>query len=151
LFIRIETASPRLFKELMKGKGYPFRAEQWPHVVLKGMETLNRNNWFPLCTWILGLPGETPEDTRLSRDLLHALKDAKWCVIPTLFVPLDDTRLQKHESAKLYKLTECMGVFLHLLALQHGFLPPRQECSPPLHLGIPIYHYLWAAAFSGKP
>src|SRR5215472_19044457 len=28
LFIGIETGSPRLFKELMKGKGYPFRPEQ---------------------------------------------------------------------------------------------------------------------------
>jgi radical SAM superfamily enzyme YgiQ (UPF0313 family) len=50
LFIGIETGSVRLFKEFMKGKGYPFRPEQWPDVVLKGMEILNRSNWFPFCT-----------------------------------------------------------------------------------------------------
>jgi radical SAM superfamily enzyme YgiQ (UPF0313 family) len=54
LFIGIETGSVRLFKEFMNGKGYPFRPEQWPDVVLKGMEILNRNNWFPFCTWIPG-------------------------------------------------------------------------------------------------
>jgi len=52
------------------------------------METLNRHNWFPICTFILGLPEETREDFPQSLDLLFALKDAKWCVIPTLFVPL---------------------------------------------------------------
>jgi hypothetical protein len=56
------------------------------------------------------LPGETPDDTRQSLDLLHALKDAR-CVIPTLFVPLAETRLQKHESAKLYKLTDLQWEF----------------------------------------
>ena len=50
LFIGIETGSVRQFKEFMKGKGYPFRSEQWPDVVLKGMQILNRNNWFPFCT-----------------------------------------------------------------------------------------------------
>jgi len=95
MFIGLETGSVRVFKQYMKGKAYPYRAEQWPDVVLKGMETLNKHNWFPICTFILGLPGETREDTRQSLDLLFALKDAKWCVIPTLFVPLEDTRLEQ--------------------------------------------------------
>ncbi len=43
-------------------KTYPYRPEQWPDVVLKGMENLNKHNWFPFCTFILGLPGETRED-----------------------------------------------------------------------------------------
>jgi hypothetical protein len=47
LFIGLETGSVRLFRQFMKGKSYPFRPEQWPDVVLKGMEILNRNNWFP--------------------------------------------------------------------------------------------------------
>src|SRR5262249_25263155 len=62
LFIGLETGSVRLIKQHMKGKGYPFRPEQWPDVVVKGMETLNKNNWFPMCTWIIGLPGETDQD-----------------------------------------------------------------------------------------
>ncbi|HEV8074308.1 MAG TPA: hypothetical protein VGP66_00580 [Candidatus Acidoferrum sp.] len=47
LFIGIETRSVRLFREFMKGNGYPFRPEQWPDEVLTGIEILNRNNWFP--------------------------------------------------------------------------------------------------------
>ena len=36
LFIGLETGSPRLFNQFMKGKAYPYKAEQWHDVVLKG-------------------------------------------------------------------------------------------------------------------
>jgi radical SAM superfamily enzyme YgiQ (UPF0313 family) len=35
LFIGLETGSPRLFNQFMKGKAYPYKAEQWHDVVLK--------------------------------------------------------------------------------------------------------------------
>lgn len=150
LFIGIETASPRLFKQLMKGKGYPFRPEQWPDVVLKGMEILNRNNWFPLCTWILGLPGETPEDTRQSLDLLHALKDAKWCVIPTLFVPLEDTRLEKCESAKLYKLTDLQWEFFFTCwRMNLDFWRRGHNVFWMVSGGVPLYYFTLGRRFFG--
>lgn len=69
--IGLETGSPRLFNTFMKGKAYPYKAYQWRDVVLKGMEILNRHNWYPFCTFMIGLPGETDEDTRLSLDLLY--------------------------------------------------------------------------------
>jgi len=151
LFIGMETGSPRLFKELMKGKGYPFRPEQWPDVILKGMEILNKNNWFPLCTWILGLPGETEEDTRLSLDLLHALKDAKWCVIPTLFVPLEDTRLEKKESAKLYKLTDLQWEFFFTCwRYNMDFFHRSKRAHLVYNFGIPLYYYLLGRKLFGQ-
>ncbi len=79
----------------MKGKAYPYKAHQWRDVVLKGMEILNRHNWYPFNTFILGLPGETEEDTKLSLDMLYDLKDAKGMFVPTFFVPLENTRMQK--------------------------------------------------------
>ncbi|HXF42765.1 MAG TPA: radical SAM protein, partial [Pyrinomonadaceae bacterium] len=36
LFVGLETGSPRLFNKYMKGKAYPYTAEQWHDVVLKG-------------------------------------------------------------------------------------------------------------------
>jgi radical SAM superfamily enzyme YgiQ (UPF0313 family) len=135
----------------MKGKGYPFRPEQWPEVILKGMEILNRNNWFPLCTWILGLPGETPDDTRQSLDLLHALKDAKWCVIPTLFVPLEDTRLQNREGAKLYKLTDLQWEFFFTCwRYNMDFFHRAKSAHLVYNLGIPLYYYLLGRRLFGK-
>lgn len=142
-FIGLETGSPRLFQQFMKGKGYPYSPHQWPDVVLKGMEILNRHNWFPLCTWIIGLPGETREDSKLSLDLLYALKDAKWCVIPTLFVPLEDTRLQKTQSAKLIELTELQWEFFFTCWRYNlDFFRNTAAVQWKFNLGVPLYYYL---------
>jgi radical SAM superfamily enzyme YgiQ (UPF0313 family) len=104
--IGLETGSPRLFDTYMKGKAYPYKAHQWRDVVLKGMEILNRHNWYPFNTFIIGLPGERDEDTKQSLDLLFDLRDAKGMFVPTWFVPPENTRMQKRESAKLIEMTD---------------------------------------------
>ncbi len=143
MFVGLETGSVRLFTQYMKGKAYPYRPEQWPDVVLKGMEILNKYNWFPICTFILGLPGEAREDTKQSLDLLFALKDAKWCVIPTLFVPLEDTRLGKKESAKLFELTDLQWEFFFTCWRYNlDFWRKQASVQWKFNLGIPLYYYL---------
>src|SRR5258707_13690267 len=62
--IGLETGSWRLFDIFMKGKAYPYKAHQWRDVVLKGMQILNKHNWFRFGTVIIGQPGETGEDIR---------------------------------------------------------------------------------------
>jgi radical SAM superfamily enzyme YgiQ (UPF0313 family) len=142
LFIGVETGSVRLFKQFMKGKAYPFRPAQWPDVVLKGMETLNRHNWFPFCTWILGLPGETDADTRESLELLYALKNAKWCVVPTLFVPLEDTRLEARESAKVAQLTDLQWEFFFTCwRMNLDFFRRSRRVQWIFNAGVPLYYY----------
>ena len=106
MLVGLETGSIRLFRQFMKGKSYPYRPEQWPDVTLKGMEVMNRANWFPMCTFILGLPGETDADMHEPLDLLHSPKGAKWRVIPTLFAPLEDTRLESRGGARIARLTD---------------------------------------------
>lgn len=104
--IGLETGSPRLFETFMKGKAYPYKAHQWRDVVLRGMEILNRHNWYPFNTLIIGLPGETDEDTKQSLDMIYDLRDAKGMIVPTWFVPLENTRMQKKESAKLIEMSD---------------------------------------------
>jgi radical SAM superfamily enzyme YgiQ (UPF0313 family) len=142
LFVGLETGSVRLFKQFMKGKGYPFRPEQWPDVILKGMEICNRHNWFPICTFILGLPGETADDTKQSLDLLYALRGAKWTVTPTLFVPLEDTRMGKKPGAKLVELTDLQWEFFFTCwryNLDFHRQSPRTQWM--FNLGVPLYYY----------
>jgi radical SAM superfamily enzyme YgiQ (UPF0313 family) len=142
MFVGLETGSVRLFKQFMKGKAYPFRPEQWPDVVLKGMQVMNRHNWFPMCTFIIGLPGETREDTRDSLDLLFALRDAKWCVIPTLFVPLEDTRLEKKEGARIARLTDLQWEFFFTCWRYNiDFFRSQRSVQWKFNLGIPLYYY----------
>lgn len=150
-FVGLETGSVRLFRQYMKGKAYPFRPEQWPDVVLKGMEVLNRHNWFPMCTFILGLPGETREDTKQSLELLFALKDAKWCVIPTLFVPLEDTRLATKESAKILQLTDVQWEFFFTCWRYNiDFFRKTPAVQWKFNLGIPLYYYLMGRRIFGQ-
>jgi radical SAM superfamily enzyme YgiQ (UPF0313 family) len=151
LFIGLETGSVRLFKKFMKGKCYPYRPEQWPEVILKGMDILNRNNWFPFCTFILGLPGETREDTKESLDLLYALKDAKWCVIPTLFVPLEETRMQSQQSARIFELTDLQWEFFFTCWRYNiDFFRKTRSVQWKFNLGIPLYYYAMGRKLFGS-
>jgi len=113
---------------------------------------MNKKNWFPFCTWIIGLPGETEEDTKKSLDLLHALKGAKWVVIPTLFVSLDETRMGGQDSAQLYKLTELQWEFFYTcwrfnLDFYRGHDPAILR---RFNLGVPLYYYLMGRRMFGK-
>lgn len=150
VIIGLETGSVRLFKKHMPGKAYPYRPEQWPDVMLKGMEILNRHNWFPFCTWILGLPGETDADTRESLDLLHALKGAKWCVVPTLFTPLEDTRLASREAAKLLQLTDLQWEFFFTCWRYNLDFYRGAKKKILFGLGIPFYYYLLGRKLFGE-
>lgn len=141
--IGLETGSPRLFDIFMKGKAYPYKAKQWRDVVLKGMETLNKHNWFPFCTFIIGLPGETDADTKESLNLLYDLRDAKGTFVPTFFVPLEDTRMRKKESAKLIEMTDLQWEFFYTcwkynLHFWHG----GTKSSMKFSLGVPFYYYM---------
>ncbi len=150
MFVGLETGSVRLFERFMKGKCYPFKPSQWPDVVLKGMEVMNRHNWFPMCTFILGLPGETREDTKQSLDLLYALKGSKWSVIPTLFTPLDDTRLSKQQSAKVVELTDLQWEFFFTCWRYNIDFFRGGSVQWKFNLGVPVYYYLLGRKLFGQ-
>jgi radical SAM superfamily enzyme YgiQ (UPF0313 family) len=140
--IGLETGSPRLFDQYMKGKAYPYKAHQWRDVVLKGMEILNRHNWFPFCTFIIGLPGETDDDVKQSLDLLYDLRDAKGTFVPTFFVPLENTRMQKKASAKLIEMTDLQWEFFftcwkYNLEFWHS---SDARAQAKFIFGVPIYY-----------
>ncbi len=94
--IGLETGSVRLAKAIMPSKGVPFPIEDWPSVVVNGLTVLNRHNWFPAMTLIVGSPGETDEDTRATLDLIYEVERRGLFAffIPSIFTPLHDTRLE---------------------------------------------------------
>ena len=149
--IGLETGSARLFNTYMKGKAYPYKAHQWRDVVLKGMEILNRHNWFPFCTFIIGLPGETDEDTKQSLDLLYDLRDAKGTFVPTFFVPLEDTRMEKRAGAKLIEMTDFQWEFFftcwkYNLEFWHG----NTRANAKFSVGVPIYYSMLGKKLFGQ-
>jgi radical SAM superfamily enzyme YgiQ (UPF0313 family) len=94
--IGLETGSVRMARQLMPGKGVPFPIEEWPSVVVRGLEILNENNWFPAMTLIVGSPGETDEDCRATLDLIAEVERRGLFAffIPSIFTPLHDTRME---------------------------------------------------------
>ncbi|HSU67396.1 MAG TPA: radical SAM protein, partial [Tepidisphaeraceae bacterium] len=88
--IGIETGSPRIAKKIMAGKALPFDIKDWPHIVLNGLEILNKNNWFPVCTLIVGSPDETDDDSKATLDLIYeAERRGLHCMwVPSIFTPL---------------------------------------------------------------
>jgi radical SAM superfamily enzyme YgiQ (UPF0313 family) len=152
MFVGLETGSVRLFKQFMKGKSYPFRPEQWPDVILKGMQLMNRANWFPMCTFIIGLPGETREDTKESLDLLYAMKGSKWCVIPTLFVPLEDTKMGNSDGARVARMTDLQWEFFFTCWRYNiDFFRREKSVQWKFNLGIPLYYYTLGRKLYGPP
>lgn len=100
--IGIETGSVRIARKIMAGKSLPFDVKYWPEVVLEGLAILNRNNWFPVCTLIVGSPDETDEDSMATLDLLYeAERRGLYCMwVPSIFTPLKETRMEKAEGVR---------------------------------------------------
>jgi len=93
--IGLETASVPLAKKIMPGKAAPFPIEEWPSVFIQGLTIMNRNNWFPVVTLMIGSPGETDEDTKATLDLIYEVERRKLFAffVPSIFTPLHDTRM----------------------------------------------------------
>jgi radical SAM superfamily enzyme YgiQ (UPF0313 family) len=86
--VGVETGSPRIITTSMPGKVAPFKASQWPELVLQAAGLMNDNRMFPACTFIVGLPQETEDDVIKTIDLIDNLWDFKGILVPMFFVPL---------------------------------------------------------------
>jgi radical SAM superfamily enzyme YgiQ (UPF0313 family) len=84
----IETGSPRIASKELAGKALPFSAKDWPQVVKDAHELLNANYWYPCSTLIFGIPGETQDDVRMTRELIEDIKKYKSLIVPLFFVPI---------------------------------------------------------------
>jgi len=72
----------------MPGKVAPFKASQWPELVVQAAGLMNDNHVFPACTFIVGLPQETEDDVLRTIELIDNLWDFKAILVPMFFVPL---------------------------------------------------------------
>ena len=94
--IGLETGSVRMAKQIMPSKGVPFSIEDWQSVMIRGLEILNKNNWFPMLTLMVGNPGETDEDVMATLDLVYEMerRGLFGFLVPSVFTPLEGTRME---------------------------------------------------------
>ncbi len=104
----IETGSPKLIRTLMAGKAKPFTPEEWPKVVEDAFHILKENNWVPVATLIIGLPGEEEEDVQLTIDLVNRLRGCKSLLVP-LFMVEEGGLKGKVSSFTIDKITRKQG------------------------------------------
>jgi hypothetical protein len=79
------------------------------------------------------------------------LRDAKGTFVPTFFVPLEDTRMQKKDGAKLIEMTDLQWEFFYTcwkynLNFWHGGGTANMKFS----LGVPIYYYMLGRKLFGN-
>ena len=104
----IETGSPQLIDNIMRGKCKPYKPKDWPQVVVDAFGVLSDNSWVPVSTLIIGIPGETERDIQLTIDLVRELKEFKSIIVPLFFVSQGGLS-KKSESFSMDKMTrkEC--------------------------------------------
>ena len=98
--IGLETGSIVRAKQIMPSKAVPFPIEEWQSVVIRGLEVLNKHNWFPAMTLIIGSPNETDDDVRATLDVIYEVERRGLFAffIPSIFTPLHDTRMEKSKG-----------------------------------------------------
>jgi radical SAM superfamily enzyme YgiQ (UPF0313 family) len=107
----IETGSARLMKKYMVGKMLPYKPEQWQEIVTSAFGILNDNDWYPLATLIIGLPGENEKDVLETLELMDALKDCNAFYVPLFFVPLENCVLMNKKGVELDSLSKARWDF----------------------------------------
>jgi radical SAM superfamily enzyme YgiQ (UPF0313 family) len=106
--VGLETGSVPTAKRIMPSKAVPFPIDEWPSVVIRGLEVLNKHNWFPAITLIIGSPDESDDEVRSTIDLIYEVERRGLFAffIPSIFTPLHDTRMEaKKGVAETRELT----------------------------------------------
>ncbi len=110
--VGIESGSASLMGRYMHGKSYPLPINEWPEIVVRGAGIFNDHDWYPMFTFVMGLPGEREEDVIASLELLDRLKENIIFYVPLLFVPLEEAILKNAGKASIEKLTDLQWEFL---------------------------------------
>jgi radical SAM superfamily enzyme YgiQ (UPF0313 family) len=92
----------------LAGKCKPFSPEEWPKVVVDAFQTLSDNSWIPVSTIIIGLPGETDEDSLKTVELVEELRSFRSLIIPLFLVSMGGLK-DRSSSFTLDEMTQRQG------------------------------------------
>jgi radical SAM superfamily enzyme YgiQ (UPF0313 family) len=88
LNIGVESANGELVHANAPGKLAPLRAEDWEPAVRRVAGMVSQAGFFPVFSFVLGLPGETPEDVRRTLKLVGDLSQRPASIFPIFYEPL---------------------------------------------------------------
>jgi len=104
--VGLETGSERLIKKYMEGKAKPFSPDSWSELVKEGINIMNDNYWYPICSLITGLPGENEDDIIKTLDLVDDLMQNNLFYYIFYFAPVEGSELEKCDFFFIDDLSE---------------------------------------------
>jgi radical SAM superfamily enzyme YgiQ (UPF0313 family) len=134
--VGVETASPRLMGEYMRGKCAPSSPDVWPEIVEQSLGMLHDQNWVAACTLISGLPGETEDDVIQTLEMVERLRDIRALIIPMNFVSMTPSALSDKESFTVEKMLPAHWQLL--AACTEHDLRVIRELLPKISAGNPL-------------
>ena len=99
-----ESANGDLVAASCPGKISPFRAGDWPEMVLEAAERMSKNGFFPVFSIVLGLPGETPDDISRTLRLVKDLAARKAVIFPIFYEPVLTEQIENDQRFTLRKM-----------------------------------------------
>jgi len=104
--IGLESGSTRIVAKYFNGKVYPWKAEDWPNVVIEASKLFNDVYWYPCYTYLIGFPDATPDDYVKTTELLDRLDEEGFegWTFPLLLIPMGGTLIEK--EAKFLDITQ---------------------------------------------
>ena len=99
-----ESANGDLVAASCPGKIAPFRAEDWPKMVIEAAERMSKTGFFPVFSIILGLPGETPDDISRTLRLVKDLAESKAVIFPIFYEPVLSGEIESDRRFTLQKM-----------------------------------------------
>jgi hypothetical protein len=99
-----ESANGNLVAASCPGKIAPFRAEDWPELVLEAAERMSKTGFFPVFSVILGLPGETPDDISRTMQLVKKLGNRESVIFPIFYEPVLTEQIENDQRFTLQKM-----------------------------------------------
>ncbi len=153
----VETGSPRILEKYMKGKPLPFTCKEWPEIVTQACAILNDNDWIPLASFLLDMPGETEDDTMKTIELVDEMRNFNVFLMPVLFVPLGDCVLRNARKADWSKVSNASYELFsrcweyNAEQYKHDFLKGSMKLILPFVGGFLYWsYYRWRRGIANK-
>ncbi|MCF7957003.1 MAG: B12-binding domain-containing radical SAM protein [Phycisphaerae bacterium] len=101
----IESANGHLVQANSPGKIAPFDPDNWEQIVMETVDRMIAAGFFPIISLILGLPGETPEDVKMTLEMVKQLEKKRAVIFPIFYEPIEPDKILTNHRFSISRMT----------------------------------------------
>ena len=121
LNVGVETASGGLLAAAGCGaKLGPGGKAGWAALCTEQLKRLVRAGFFPMASVVVGLPGETAEDTRRTLAWVESVSGERLAVFPLLYAPIDGTTPEPPDELQWDLIRACYAINFRCVPAMYG-------------------------------